>query len=193
MAKKKILIIGRVFSSEKGVSGPSSIIMSLVKEFQAQKVNFELLGYDSDKISKVKYFMLLFKKLLFSRGLIVNVHTEGFLIPFIVYIISLMNPAHQYYLTIHGIYIIQAKYMGGIVKASTKRQEEILVKHFPNLICVSEMLKNDIEKLFNRTARVYVANNGIYMEETEFKEGKTIEDSMKLVSTGGVKKIKGVF
>jgi glycosyltransferase involved in cell wall biosynthesis len=193
MTKKKILIIGRVFSSEKGVSGPSSIIMALVKEFQALKVNFELLGYDSDKMSKMKYFMLLFRKVLFSKGMIVNVHTEGFLIPFIVYIISLLNPTHEYYLTIHGIYIIQAKYMGGIIKAGTKRQEEILIRHFPNLICVSEMLRNDIERLFNRTSRVFVANNGIYIEQTDFQEEKKLENSIRLISTGGVKKIKGVF
>jgi glycosyltransferase involved in cell wall biosynthesis len=193
MTKKKILIIGRIFSSERGVSGPSSIIMSLVKEFQDQNVNFELLGYDSDKMSKLQYFLQLFKSVLFSKKLIVNVHTEGFLIPFIVYLISMLNHKNEYYLTVHGIYVIQTKFTSLPIKASTKFQEKILIKSFPNIICVSEMLKNDIKRLFNRGSKVFVGNNGIYIQNAEFKNISLHEENIRLITTGGVKKIKGIF
>jgi glycosyltransferase involved in cell wall biosynthesis len=191
--KKKLVIIGRVFSGKKGVNGPSSVIVSLVNELRRKNVNFELLAYDTEKLSKFKYIKMLFKKVLFKRNLIVNVHTEGFLLPFIVYLISIINPSHEYYLTIHGIYIIQTKFTNVNIKPIIKLQERILINNFPNIICVSEMLKSDIERHFGRRERVFVVNNGVYIKQTEFKTSSIEDNKINLILTGGVKKIKGVF
>jgi glycosyltransferase involved in cell wall biosynthesis len=193
MKDKKILIVGRMFSGDRAISGPASVLKALVQEFSARSVNFEFLEYNTDKVSKVKYILDLIKKTLFKSNLIVNVHTEGLLIPFIVYMISILNRRNEYYLTVHGIYIMDSKYAGRKIKFLKKLQERILIRNFSNIICVSEMLKRDVENIFNRAKNVFVANNGIYIKDIEFKASKPDEKHINLIAAGGVKRIKGIF
>lgn len=193
MSQKKILIIGRMYSKNGSINGPAAVIKAILEEFKIKKVNFELIDYDDAKIGKLSYLIKVTKKIIFNKNCIVNVHTEGYFIPILIMIISKFKKSHEYFLTVHGIISIQNKFINRKMSKKDTYFENALFRSFPNLICVSEKLKLDMENYFGRKEKVYVINNGIYIKQSELSNKCFDNNKINLITTGGVKRIKGIF
>ncbi|GLC29727.1 glycosyltransferase family 4 protein [Clostridium omnivorum] len=188
----KIYLVGTTYPLEGSINGPSAVVSSLAKEFSKQNVVFEFLNYESGVQSKKKYIFTLAKKILFSRNVVFNVHTDGYIIPFIVMLLSKINRLNKYYLTVHGVHKMEIEYF----KNPNKKNlilEKILYRYFDNLICVSNFLQKAINEIYNRKENVYVIHNGTYKVDEKYIEKKINNDQLKLIMTGGIKPIKGIF
>lgn len=185
MRDRNVIVIAKCFDSS--MSGPANIVRGLVKEFDKMNVSYEAVLL-KENMSKFEFSKQLVKALKNNQSSTVNVHTEGFLIPLLVYVCSYIFRRHSYYLTVHGIYKIEAE-MAGKAKKHYILLEGFLYKHFPNIICVSEMLKDNIEVIYGRKKNVSVIPNATDAESNLiFKRNKPIE----LITLGGLRKRKGI-
>lgn len=189
----KILIVGKMYSYNKN-NGPSSVLSSLYDEVQKSEkfldLEFLLLN---ESIGKLKFIYNVIKKVGFTKNRIINVHTDGYLIAFIIFLISKLNKRNRYYLTIHGVYLIES-----VLNKSKKKiyciLEKIIYKGFENIICVSEMLKANLYDIYGRDSNVYAISNGVSFQNIEgservFYEGKCL----KLIFVGGFSVRKGIY
>ena len=186
MSEKKLYIIGKLF--EKSSGGPANIVRGLIKNFELEQANYDSILL-TENISKLGFIKKIFQTCMKSSGCIVNVHTDGFLIPLLVYIVSLVSSSNSYYLTVHGIYKTESRMEG----KSLYRYiliEKLLYRHFPNLICVSEMLRKDIQREFGRKENVYVIPNATDAESRQIPDIK--RDKLALISLGGLRCCKGI-
>ena len=129
------------------------------------------------------------KKILGCKNCIINVHTDGFIIPFIAYFFSLFNDKNKYYLTCHGISKVEKEY-GININKKNLFLEKILYKHFSNLICVSQMQKNDIFKLYGRKRNVSVIENGT--DAWDYRKDCINKKQINIINLGGLSEIKGL-
>lgn len=189
---KKIILVSKTNFSGECLNGPTGVIYELVNQFKKRKLDFYLLNYEPSQVSKVKYFFRLIRCILFSKDCVINVHTDGYMIPFITLILSKINKKNKYYLTVHGLQAIESKF----VKAKNKKNiEKITIQNFNNIICVSEMLKKDILNLYKRNNNIFVINNGvdsIYFNK-KFRCCEKKSNIIRFISTGGIRKRKGIF
>lgn len=190
---KKIMLVGKLYKRNLN-NGPGSVIKNISKEFKKCGIDYEAILV-SEELEKIKFLKKIIQDILLKQNLIVNVHTEGFIIPFIVYLISKINRQNQYYLTVHGIYRIESSFSDkGKGKKLYCFLETVLYKYFPNIICVSEKLKLDIRNMYQRTSNIYVVNNGV--EKTSIslvKKNLVRSDEMKFIMAGGIKDRKGIL
>ena len=183
--QKKIIVIAKCF--ESSTSGPANIVRGLISEFDRGNIPYDavLLRDDSSKITYLKQVVRTIRK---ENNAIINVHTEGFLIPFIVYLLSFVYRKKSYYLTVHGIYKIEAEMESSYLK-KYGILEKCLYKHFPNLICVSEMLKDDIKEIYGRSKNIFVIPNAT---DAHSDEKYVPHDIKEVISLGGLRKCKGI-
>lgn len=181
----KYVIVGRCGVNDGG--GPANVIKALLKEYSRQNIDIVAILMNNE-ITSIKFITRLLSNVLFKRNICVNVHTSGFLIPLLVLLISKINRLNRYYLTIHGIYAVETQQKDN-GKLIYKILEKIIYKKFPNIICVSEMLKNDIKLEFGRTKNVYVIPNAT---DAKSKKSKVQRDYIQLIEVGGLKKGKGI-
>lgn len=182
----KYILIGQCSDQTSG--GPSNIMRGLLKELQTMDVEVKAI-FLNEKTSKRKVVLETVKTLLTEKGNLVNVHTRGYFFPLMVYLLSRLNPYNYYCLTVHGIYAIESKIAG-----NSKRiycwVEHFLYKKFPNLVCVSQMLKNSIAEIFHRTGNVYVIPNATDAR-SEYKYNSN-QAEVIFVMLGGLRKRKGI-
>lgn len=187
---KEIVLIGKCFSKYPG--GPGGIIRGLASQFEKSKVSFTSVFLD-ENCGKIFFIIKVIKEVLLQSNKAVNVHTDGFLIPFLIYLCSCINKRNTYYLTIHGIYAIECKY------ADKKKHfylglERILYKNFPNVICVSNLLKNSLSEIYSRRHNIFVIPNPT--DATEYHADEMIDGlskPMKIILLGGIKRLKGIL
>ena len=104
-----------------------------------------------------------------------------------------MNHTNKYFLTIHGIYKIDAS-LNGTLSRKHVILEKFIYRRFPNLICVSPMLKNDVQQIFGRNDQMFVIPNGTNAESKQVYENTAINHRIiKLISLGGLKCGKGII
>lgn len=189
---KKLYLIGTTLGSEKSINGPAAVIHALAREFEKKKIDYEFLDFVEGQVSKAKFITKMVRVILKERNAVINVHTNGFIIPFIVMLLSFLNNRNEYYLTVHGVHKLEIRYYKN---KSTMNLilERLLCRHFRNIICVSSILKESIEKIYGRSRAVYVINNGTSIINLPFIEKKFDSDNIKLIMTGGVKPIKGIY
>ena len=186
----KFILIGKCFKSSLG--GPSEIIRGIEQGLKKQDIEYESLLL-SEECGKFRFVKKLLFNVFTSSECVINVHTYGFLIPFLVYICSLLNKKNKYYLTVHGIYAIDSLYSNN-TNSFYVRLEKNIYKKFPNIICVSEMLKKSLKEYFDRDENVFVIPNGSDATEFCMKEktnNKT--DFFQIIMLGGIKNIKGIY
>lgn len=182
----KYILIGQC--SDKTSGGPSNIMRGLMKELQTMEVDVKAI-FLNEKVSKWKVVLETIKILLTEKGNLVNVHTRGYLFPLMVYLLSRLNPYNYYCLTVHGIYAIESK-IAGNSRSLYCWVERFLYKKFPNLVCVSQMLKSNIAETFYRTENVYVIPNATDAR-SEYKYDNN-QSEVIFVMLGGLRKIKGI-
>lgn len=185
--KNKLIIMGKL--NKDRTNGPTGVIVALSNEFK-KKIKLDLVGYNNK--SKINYIYMIFKNVILSKKCVINVHTDGFIIPFIVMVFGKINKKNKYFLTVHGIYAIECSYVNNVSKRSLFL-ERLLYKYFDNIICVSNKLKDDVNLLFNRSNNVFVINNGVYIKKYNYNLKKVNKDNIKLISTGGIKRRKGIY
>ena len=92
----EIIVIGYIDSEHP--TGPSNVVDSVIKGLEELEVNFKFINvYTNTVKSKVE----LYKKILtiaFSKDLCINVHTLGYKIPLIIYLMSRINKKNKYFL-----------------------------------------------------------------------------------------------
>lgn len=184
--QRKFILIANCLSTS--TSGPANIVRGLAKALQSDNIMFTPI-LRTEHISKLPFMVQICGAVLGQKKSIVNVHTDGFLLPLLVFILSFFNRTNSYYLTVHGIYEIESQ-IEGRKKNVYFMCERILYKHFPHLICVSEMLREDISSLFGRTDNVLVIPNA-----TDASSDKPIVcdmETFEIVSLGGLRRGKGV-
>lgn len=188
----KIILVGKLFKSDE-INGPGAVIKQLERMFLKLKIGYDTI-YLSESVSRFSFIKYSIKNILLKRNCIINVHTNGLLIPLFVLVISKLNRSNRYYLTVHGVYQIEAQIRGDSKKWYCLI-EKILYYAFDNLICVSEMLRDDIERISGRNQRVYVIGNGTNaidnQEKIKFKPD--IAKQINLIMVGGISKNKGIF
>lgn len=169
-------------------SGPANIVRGLLDHFP--ETNNEMIPLLlTEQTGKISFIKQTVDTILHTEKSVINVHTDGFLIPFLVYCCSLLNKRNSYYLTVHGIYDYDSS-------ASGRRKwyyvwlERFLYRNFQNLICVSEMLKKDIEDHFGRSKKIYVIPNAT--DAASNVEWDADRVSIELISLGGLRKCKGI-
>lgn len=188
MYDKLVIVAG--FQEDKN-NGPTGVIKGLIKGFNVNGfTDYELLLYKNDE-SKSAYIKRMVKKIFGCKNCIINVHTDGYIIPFIVYFLTLLNKKNKYYLTCHGLSKIEKNFDVNINKKNIFL-EKILYKHFPNLICVSRMQKDDIFKLYGRKDNVNVIENGTDAWDVYKVTERKKEHLISIINLGGLSERKGL-
>lgn len=109
MTDRRIIIVAKCYDSS--ISGPANIVRGLIAEYQKEKIPLKAILL-KEGVSKLSFIRKLNNILRNETDALVNVHTEGFLIPLIVYCLSKIYKQHSYYLTVHGIYQLKLKMAG---------------------------------------------------------------------------------
>lgn len=185
----KVLLIGR--QNQNNSNGPEAVVASLNKEFlQRNDIEYIPFLYNRESTS-LNSLRRLITAILTNKNIIVNVHSSGLLIPFLVMILSKFSRTNRYYLTLHGLHTIESK-LNGSYKKIYACIEELLIRHFDNIIVVSEMMKKNLEDMYNRVKNVYIIPNGceVFDAETDVVD---YENKLQILSLGGLKKRKGIL
>lgn len=186
----KFLIIGKCDPSSN--SGPANIMREIIRHYNCNDIELVPVLL-TNNTSKISFVLNVVREIFCTKGSIVNVHTDGFLIPLLVYFMSLLKHNNKYFLTVHGIYKIDAS-MLGTEKKRYLVLEKYLYSHFPNLVCVSQMLQKDILKIYGREKNVFVIPNAT---DAVSKEKSTTDfyklEPLQIVLLGGLRKQKGIF
>lgn len=188
---KKIVIVGKLFEENKN-NGPGHIIFNLLQEYKKMNIEYSTILYD-EKNSKYTVIKNIISRIFFQTGNIVNVHTDGFFLAFLIYCISKINKKNDYYLTIHGLYAIESKLQNKRKKRYLTLEKK-LYRKFDNLICVSNMLKNDIFKSYGYRENVFVIGNGTDAISYNLNCIKdNICNCVDFLMTGGINNRKGII
>ncbi|MCP1450456.1 glycosyltransferase family 4 protein [Priestia megaterium] len=188
---QQIVIIGKLYERNK-LNGPGNVIFQLQQAFSKLNVDVKyILNNESNSFfSNIRSIIV---NVLFKKGLIVNVHTDGFILALFIYLISLFNRKNSYYLTVHGIYKIESE-MSETTKIRYLILEKFLYQRFSNLICVSSKLAKDIELIYGRNRNVNVVNNGVHrILSTSFQSNKITDGNIDFIFVGGINKRKGTL
>ena len=180
---KRIVIIAKCY--KKDISGPSNIIRGLIKQFDKEGINYKSLLLE-EGMNKISYLKWIVHELGKKDRSIINVHTDGFLLPLFVLLMSKIYRKHSYYLTVHGLYSIDA---GKRAKWEYIILEKYIYKHFDNIICVSDMLKSDLKELYKREKNIYVIPNATDADSDKVFETKNVKE---IVALGGLRIGKGI-
>ena len=159
---KKLIIIGNISQYK---TGPGDVLKSLLAGLEKMECEYSFINSFTDNIcKKIGLYMKLFF-LLFCRNKIINVHTFGYQVALIICLQSCINKTNRYYLTVHGIRTYENKINGLPNNRIDEYIEGIIYKKFPNIICVSNLLKNILERDFEPKCNLFVVNNGLLKYE----------------------------
>lgn len=180
---KRIVIIAKCY--KRDISGPANIIRGLIRQFDKDGINYNALLLE-EGMDKVSYLKQIVRELRKKDKTVVNIHTDGFILPLFIMLISKIYRKHSYYLTVHGIYRIDN---GKSANWKYLILEKYIYKHFSNIICVSDMLKDDLKKIYKREKNVYVIPNATDANSNKVFEEKSVKE---IVSLGGLRTCKGI-
>lgn len=182
----KFVLVGKCFSTATG--GPGAVMKALAGQLEGNP-EARVLFWNEER-GKLSFLWALLRQLLSSAPCVINVHTDGLLIPAVVLLASGVFRRHRYYMTLHGVYAIESTFTGN-VRRDYLRLEKWLCSRFPNIICVSRQQKADIERLYGRKERVTVIPNGTDAVPRQ-EEPLCWEGRLELVNLGGLRKRKGL-
>lgn len=183
----KIYILGRVPQTDK-ISGPAYVFLSLYKELKQFHFKTSIIDIEFKERKNICCFLKFLIKVLFTKKNVINIHSYGYLLPLFFSFLSLIDRKNTYVLTLHGISSNEDR----VISQNVLFQENILIKLFPIIICVSNLEKEIIQKKYNRHKSIYVIHNGI--EKPDYSSENLINFSssrkIRLIMAGGFSKIK---
>lgn len=182
---KKIILVAKCFDSSQ--TGPANVVRELIKNFEKRSVNFEAVLLKENE-SKLKYLKKLINTIRKNNNTVFNIHIDGFFLPLFVKFLSHFYKKNSYYWTVHGIYAIEAKMEQGRQKKYIFLEKK-LYKNIQNIICVSEMLKNDLVKMFHLKSNVIVIPNATDAKSNAIHKENT---KKKIIFLGGLRLCKGI-
>lgn len=189
---QRVVIIGKLYNTNK-LNGPGNVIYNLQQAFLSKNVDVEYI-FRNEKNNWFSVIRDIITNVLFKKNKSINVHTDGFILVFLIYLISLVNKKNQYYLTVHGIYKIESA-MSKTTKHKYLILEKMLYKRFNNLICVSSKLAKDIEEIYGRRKNVHIIHNGVqnFLENNSDYIENLDDNNMNFIFVGGINIRKGIF
>lgn len=191
---KKIIFIGW-HHEEEVLNGPSNIFNSITKEIPKflDKGEYQVISPETFNKDSKKALLYISKLILKSKGNIFLINGNGLKFPYVVHILSHLSKKNDYYLLSHGLRIVEDKYLGVEGKSIYYRMEKHLINKFPNIIAISEFLKSKIIENTKRNKPIHIINNGLeYINKPKIKKTFLEGRSIHFVTTGGVKRVKGI-
>ncbi|MBU3209285.1 glycosyltransferase family 4 protein [Clostridium algidicarnis] len=191
---KKIIFIGW-HHEEEVLNGPSNIFNSITKEIPKflDKGEYQVISPETFNKDSKKALLYITKLILKSKGNIFLINGNGLKFPYVVYILCHLSKKNDYYLLSHGLRIVEDKYLGVEGKSIYYSMEKYLINKFPNIIAISEFLKSKIIENTKRNKPIYIINNGLeYINKPKIKKTFLEGRSIHFVTTGGVKRVKGI-
>ncbi|MEW8956621.1 glycosyltransferase family 4 protein [Clostridium sp.] len=174
------------------LNGPTNIFNSLVKEIREED-NIEVISPEKFQGNFRKAILYLLKTLRHGEENIYCVNTDGLKMSYIVHFLSKFNKRHKYYMIVHGFRKLEDRFVGLDMK-NYYRLEDYILRNFQNLICVSEFSKSIILEHTKRKKPSFVIHHGVdVIENYNIKEEKDIHNEIRLIMSGGVKKLKGAL
>ena len=153
---REYIIIGRLEEDE--ISGPGEVVKSLLSGFQKKNIKYQFINiYSKNKIRLLAKILTI----LLKKDVIVNIHSFGYKLPYILLFISKINKRNKYYLTLHGIYSHEGIINGVEIDKKNLKMEQEIIQKFPNIICVSKYMMNYINKEYGPKNNIVYVNNGI--------------------------------
>jgi glycosyltransferase involved in cell wall biosynthesis len=173
-------------------NGPVNAFSTLVKGLENSNYkDVEVVSpetFNNNFYNAVKY---LIKSTLSNTDVSMVVNGNGLKMPYIVFLLSIFRRKREFYFISHGLRAIEDKFISGNYKAY-HFFEKIIIKHFKKLIAVSEMLKQQIVDTYNRKKPIEVIYNGINTEDKYKNQSLPLSKDLKIIMSGGMKKIKGI-
>lgn len=189
----KIIIMGHITSINQ-LTGPGKITYFLSNYISKEyNENVELINTYCKNIKDYFYIFKVLLRILFSKNMIVNIHSFGYLIPLAVYFVSIFNNKNKYFLTLHGITSLENEINNRNSKKYKLFIEKILINGFPNIITVSNNQKEILKIKYSRERRVYCIYNGIEITNSNIENKCLNKNEIKLITAGGVSKLKGTM
>lgn len=185
--KNKIILIGYL-SDKKFYYGPENVLVNLIEEFKKNNANFIFINTYTSKIALIKNIF----KLIFCTNCDINVHSFGYKIPFVVFLISKINFRNRYYLTLHGLMSLEKKYYSVEISKLNLYMEKKLIEEFPKIVCVSNSQLNILKNKYIRDKDTFIIYNGINTND-KLNVIEKNKCSIKIVMAGGIYNIKGIF
>lgn len=174
------------------LNGPTNVFNSLVKEI-TQEDNIKVIcpeTFNSNFTKAVNYIMSTFSN---GEENVYCVNSDGLKMPYVIYLLSRIHKKHKYYMMVHGFRRLEDKFVG-LDKKNYYRLESYILKNFQNLICVSNFSKSMILQYTQRKKPTYVIHNGVdLIDYIDLNKEKHMEKEIRLIMSGGVKKLKGAL
>lgn len=188
------LIVLSNITQKNNLTGPGKVAFNLYNAIRDK--GYDITFVNTNTKNKMNCFNLVkfFIKILFLNNYIINIHSFGYIIPYIVLIISKINKKNSYYLTLHGILSVENEIYNRKTSKFKLHIENELITQFPKIIVVSHFEKKTIVEKFDRSENIYVIYNGIENEMVSLpKYMKDGIGKITLVTAGGVSNLKGIF
>lgn len=190
---KKIFFIGW-HNGTNIFNGPVNIFNNLTEGMSknSESYSIQIISPETFKGDSKRAINYIFKNIINGRDEIFVVNGNGLKFPMLTLILSKLNRKHKYFLMSHGLRKIEDKY-AKLENKNYHKVEGILIKNFDNIIAVSNLLKKQILNAYGRKKPIYVAHSG-FDTKTIKQEPKELKgDDIKIILSGGLKRIKGVF
>ena len=176
----RIIIVGHL--EENDLSGPGEVLKTLFSGLESISINYEFINSNKHK-SAIGTLLVFLRITFFTRNAVINTHTFGYKMPYMMLISSKINKSNKHFLTVHGInsYEYKINKRPADYKKLAKIENK-LYKKYPNIICVSKFLKKYIENNYDRHNNISYAYNCIKKNNTY---SATKKDGFTFLYTGG--------
>lgn len=190
---KKIFFIGW-HNGTNIFNGPVNIFNNLTEGMSKidESHSIHIVSPETFKGDSKGAINYIFKNLIGGRDKIFVINGNGLKFPMLMLMLSRLNRKNKYFLMSHGLRKIEDKH-AKIENKNYHKVEGILIKNFDNIIAVSSLLKKQILNTYGRRKPIYVAHSGFDAKIIRHESKELKDDNIKIILSGGLKRIKGVF
>lgn len=165
-------------------SGPEQVMDKIYLEFKRSGLAAKVVNSRIHSLNAVLDFVNSLLYILTAKDVVINVHSNGLLLPIFFAYLSRLDRKNDYFLTLHGVSAMDEERQ----TLKNKVMEKLLVKVFKNIICVSKLQRDVLSSKYQRYSRVYVIYNGV--AGAEAVNSKVVNDDVAIISAGGFSQTK---
>lgn len=183
----KFFLLGSI-KDESRLSGPAEVVFHLRSALAATGTKLEFVNTHGIGLAKA---FSTFARIAASGGSILNIHSDGHILPMMGLLLTGWIPWVRFVFTLHGIFEVETPPPG---RFDPRYRINVLFSRFlirraPVLVCVSEMQKRMIAERYGRHRGVHVIHNGVDLR-TEGVEPHADEEPLVGVMAGGITRRK---